>query len=264
MPTDDLRRAFAEFAGTFGVVFAAIGGLLALPVILGASFNPSVQPQLAVLGLVGAALAYGLAYAVMASAVGHISGGHFNPAVTLGFFVTQRIAPLLAALYWVAQFAGGIAAAALWRWFAPKLVRDVTHLAAPSLGSGITHWQALVLEAVLTFFLVWVVFASTADPRGTFRTVAGLAIGLTITVDVLIGGPLSGAAINPARALGSELIQNHWSRAWIWYAGPFAGGGIAALLYDWLYLRPAPRPLPVGFVESGVAEPGPGESASAI
>jgi MIP family channel proteins len=197
---------------------------------------------------------------VMVSAVGHISGGHFNPAITLGFVVTRRIVPSLAVVYWSMQFAAAAAAAGLLRWLFAEQPRQFTKLGAPALGSGVTHWQGLVIEIVLTFFLVWVVFATAADPGGTFKSIAGLAIGLTITLDVLMGGPLTGAAMNPARAFGPELLQREWSDAWVWYAGPFAGGVLAALAYEWLYLRP-PRPLPVGPPETGVIEPRPGETA---
>jgi MIP family channel proteins len=196
----------------------------------------------------------------MASAVGHISGGHFNPAVTLGFFVTRRIAPTLAVVYWSMQFAAATAAAALLRWFYDERSRQVTKLGAPLLGAGVSHWEGLVIEIVLTFFLVWVVFATAADPGGAFKSIAGLAIGLTITFDILMGGPLTGAAMNPARALGPELLAREWSDAWVWYAGPFAGGALAALAYELLYLRPV-GPLPVGPPETGVIEPRPGETA---
>jgi len=113
---------------------------------------------------------------------------------------------------------------------------------------------------VLTFFLVWVIFATAADPGGTFKSIAGLAIGLTITLDILMGGPLTGAAMNPARAFGPELVQNDWTNAWIYYAGPAIGGVLAAAAYEWLYLRPT-RPIPVGPPETGVIEPRPGDAA---
>ena len=196
----------------------------------------------------------------MASAVGHISGAHFNPAVTLGFLVTRRLAPSLAVVYWSMQFAAATAAAALLKWLYAEQPRQLTKLGAPLLGSGVTHWQGLVIELVLTFFLVWVIFATAADPGGAFKSIAGLAIGFTITLDVLMGGALTGAAMNPARAFGPELIQHEWSNAWVWYAGPFAGGVLAALSYEWLYLRPL-RPLPVGPPDTGVLEPRPGDSA---
>jgi aquaporin Z len=113
---------------------------------------------------------------------------------------------------------------------------------------------------VLTFFLVWVIFATAADPGGTFKAIAGLGIGLTIAIDVLMGGPLTGAAMNPARAFGPELLSRDWTDAWIWYVGPVAGATLAALAYEYLYLRP-PRPVPVGPPDTGVDEPRPGDAA---
>ena len=101
----------------------------------------------------------------------------------------------------------------------------------------------MLTEAILTFFLVWVVFATAADPGGAFKSIAGLAIGLTITFDILMGGPLTGAAMNPARAFGPELVQNVWSNWWVYWVGPLAGGGLAALLYEYLYLRGTCAPL---------------------
>jgi glycerol uptake facilitator-like aquaporin len=104
------------------------------------------------------------------------------------------------------------------------------------------------------------VFATAVDPRGTFKSIAGLAIGLTITIDVLFGAPFTGAAMNPARAFGPQLVGDHWSPASVWYAGPILGGFVAATLYEYLYLRPA-RPEPVGAPDSGVIEPRAGEPA---
>jgi MIP family channel proteins len=242
---DALRRGAAEFVGAFALVFVGAGAILAA--------GPTAEP-----GVVGIALAHGLVIAVMVSAVGHISGGHFNPAITLGFLVTGRLAPLIAIVYWIAQFAGAIGAAALLRW----IFADDTEasLGTPVLNPGIQPEAGLLIEAILTFFLVWVVFATMADPRGTFKSIAGLAIGFTITLDVLMGGTLTGAAMNPARALGPELISNTWDDFWIWYIGPFAGAVIAAVAYELLYLRPV-RPAVVGPPETGVEEPRPGDTA---
>jgi aquaporin TIP len=258
MDYDPLRRGFAEFVGTFTLVFIGAGSILTLGQSLNfARFPGPVGPLFT---LVGVALAHGLAIAVMASAVGHISGGHFNPAITLGFLITRRLAPMLGLVYWLAQISAAALAALLLRWLYDAPTRDSVKLGAPALGGGITHWQGFVIEIVLTFFLVWVVFATAADPGGAFKSIAGLAIGLTITLDILMGGPLTGAAMNPARAFGPELVQNTWKDSWVWYAGPFAGGALAAVLYEWLYLRPV-RPLPVGPPETGVIEPRPGETA---
>ena len=261
MDHDPLRRGFAEFVGTFTLVFIGAGSILALTTLLQpAIHNTQDQGVWGGLTLVSVALAHGLAIAVMVSAVGHISGGHFNPAVTLGFLVTRRIAPALALVYWSMQFLAATAAAGLLRWFFAENPRQLTNLGAPGLGGGIDHWQGLVIEIVLTFLLVWVIFATAVDPGGTFKSIAGLAIGLTITIDILMGGPLTGAAMNPARAFGPELVARHWNDAWVWYAGPFVGAVLGALAYDWLYLRPV-RPVPVGPPETGVLEPRPGDTA---
>src|SRR3954466_8605736 len=262
MDYDPIRRGFAEFVGTFTLIFVGAGTIMTLDKLLLPATNGSAQAGggYGALTLVSVALAHGLVIAVMASAVGHISGGHFNPAVTLGFLITRRLAPSLALVYWSVQFLGAAAAALLLKWFYPENVRAVSNLGSPALGSGISVWQGAVIELVLTFFLVWVIFATAADPGGTFKSIAGLAIGLTITIDVLMGGPLTGAAMNPARAFGPELLSRHWTDAWIWYVGPVAGATLATLLYEYLYLRP-PRPLPVGPPDTGVIEPRPGDAA---
>ncbi|HEY0415666.1 MAG TPA: aquaporin [Gaiellaceae bacterium] len=240
---DYFKRGVAEFVGTFALIFIGAGSA-----IYGSG------------NIVGAALAHGLVIAVMVSAVGFISGGHFNPAVTLGFLVTRRIAPVLAVWYWLVQFAAAALAALLLKWLLWSSVESDSKLGAPALYSQISSGKGVVIEAVLTFFLVWVIFATAADPRGAFKQIAGLAIGFTIALDILMGGGLTGAAMNPARAFGPELVGNHWSSFWVWYIGPFAGAVIAASVYELLYLRPA-RPEPVGPPETGVEEPGPGEAA---
>jgi aquaporin Z len=242
MEFDPVRRGAAEFVGTFALVFLGIGAIA-----VGAE-------------LVGVALAHGLAIAVMVSAVGHISGGHFNPAITLAFLATRRIVPALAGVYVAAQLAGALVAALLLRAIFP----DGAPLDAgvPVLGEGVGAGGGVLAEAILTFFLVWVVFATAVDPRGSFTAVAGLAIGLTITAGILAGGPLTGAALNPARALGPELGLNVWSDFWVYLVGPIVGAAAAALLYDRLYLRPL-APEPPGPEETGLDEPRAGDVARA-
>jgi aquaporin TIP len=242
---DVFRRAAAEFVGTFALIFVGAGAVLVAAPSAGA-------------GNLDVALAHGLVIGVMASAVGHISGGHFNPAVTLGFLVTGRLSPVLAGSYWIAQFGGAVVGAALLKWIFPS--DQQATLGSPAVGPGIEPEAALIIEAILTFFLVWVIFATAADPRGTFKSIAGLAIGFTITLDVLLAGPLTGAAMNPARAFGPELFSGTWDDFWIWYIGPFAGGVLGALAYEWLYLRPLKPPV-VGPPETGVVEPRPGDTA---
>lgn len=242
MEGDVLRRAVAEFVGTFTLVFVGVSSIT-----VGGN-------------LTTVAFAHGLAIAVMVSAVGHISGGHFNPAVTFAFLVTKRMAPILALVYWVTQFAAAVAGALMVKAIFPDQLTDRAKLGAPAVASVIGSGGAFAMEAVLTFFLVFVVFATAADPRGTFKSIAGLAIGLTITMDILAGGPLTGAAMNPARAFGPELVQNVWTNAWIWYAAPLVGAAVAALAYEFLYLRPL-APVPVGPPETGLDEPRPGDTA---
>lgn len=240
MQRDWGSRAFAELVGTFTLVFAGVGSIA-----LGAD-------------LVGVALAHGLAIAVMASAVGHISGAHFNPAITFGFVVARRMAPSLAGAYVVAQLLGATLAALALRALYP----DGADLegGVPVPGGGVETGAAIGIEAILTFFLVWVVFATAADPRGAFKSIAGLAIGLTITLDILAGGPLTGAAMNPARAFGPELVQGVWDDFLVYWIGPLVGGGVAALVYELLYLRPLEPPV-VGPPETGLEDPRPGETA---
>jgi len=233
-----LRRSVAEFIGAFTLIF--IGG--------GAGI---VSGQ----DIVAVALANGLAIGIMVSNLGHISGGHFNPAITLGFLATRRITTPLAVAYWIAQFLGAILAAAILRGFFHKLIIGADPH-APTFGAG----KGFLLELILTFFLVWAVWATAVDPRGAFKSIAGLAIGLTISIDVLMGGPLTGAAMNPARAFGPQLFSGNWGEGWIYYLGPALGALLAAFAYDWLYLRP-PQPAVVGTPESGVAEPRPGDTA---
>jgi aquaporin TIP len=236
---DALRRGVAEFVGAFTLIF--IGG--------GAGIVSGGD-------IVAVGLANGLAIGIMVSNLGHISGGHFNPAITLAFTLARRITTRLAAVYWLAQLAGAVAAALLLRAI---FLHDATLAAVPRV-SGVTQWRGLLVEVVLTFFLVWAVWATAVDPRGAFKSIAGLAIGLTISMDVFAGGPVTGAAMNPARAFGPQLVENFWGAGWIYYLGPALGAVIAALGYEWLYLRPL-RPAPVGPSETGVEEPRPGDTA---
>ena len=236
-----MRRGVAEFVGTFTLIF--IGG--------GAGIISGND-------IVAVALANGLAIGIMVSNLGHISGGHFNPAITAGFVATRRIGARIAGVYWVFQLGGAIVAALILRWLFKK---PAILAAVPHVAHGFPVGRALVLEMILTFFLVWAVFATAVDERGAFKAIAGLAIGLTITIDVFVGGPITGAAMNPARAFGPEVAANFWAQGWIYWVGPIVGALVAALGYEYLYLRPAKPPV-VGPPETGVEEPGPGEVAA--
>jgi len=217
---DYLRRGVAEFIGTFALIFVAAG----------AAAFARIEIDYAV--------ANGFVIAVMVSAFGFISGGHFNPAITLGFLTSRRITPSLAGLYWASQLLGATAAAFVLRALTSKFA--VRHGATPVPHT--TDGKAFVFELILTFFLVWAVWATAVDPGGAFKMIAGLAIGLTITMDVLFGGPFTGAAMNPARAFGPELATKDWTGWWIYWIGPITGAVLASWLYEYLYLRPTKSP----------------------
>lgn len=221
------QKLFAEFLGAFAVVFFAVGAVCA---------DRFLQTSGGI-GLLGVALASGLAMAIMVSALGHISGGHFNPAITIGFWVTKRIGTLDAFLYWAAQVLGGIAAAFLLRSIIPEETWRAVALGTPSLLRDFPVLSAMVLEGVVSFFLVLVFFATAVDDRGSFRAIAGFGIGLTITLGALVVGPFTGAAMNPARAFGPAVASHHWANQGVYWIGPLAGGFVAGLLYNSLYLK---------------------------
>lgn len=216
--------AVAEFIGPFALVFAGVGSILL------------TRGQ----DIVAIALAHGLAIGLMIMAVGHISGGHFNPAVTVAMLATGRIAIDRAVVYIVAQLLGAAAAAGVLTLIYPDLGdlgRNVAgvNLGVPALGAGITQTGAFVMEVVLTFFLVFVIFGTAVDPR-TPRIVSGLVIGLTISMDILAGGVVSGAVMNPARWFGPALVQQDFGNGWLWIVGPIVGGLIAAFVYQTVFL----------------------------
>jgi MIP family channel proteins len=221
------QKLAAEFLGTFALVFFGVGAVCV---------DRFLQTSGGI-GLLGVALASGLAMAIMVSALGHISGGHFNPAITIGFWVTKRIGTLDAFLYWAAQLLGGIAAAFLLRSIIPDETWHAVALGTPSLLRDFPALSAMILEAVTSFFLVLVFFATAVDDRGTFRAIAGFGIGLTMTLGILVIGPFTSAAMNPARAFGPALASHHWTNQGVYWIGPLAGGFLAGLLYNSLYLK---------------------------
>jgi len=223
------QKLIAEFIGTFMLIFCGVGSICADQFLRSGSNGQNG------VGLLGIALAHGLAIGIMVTALGHISGGHFNPAVTIGFWVTQKLSTLDSLLYWVAQLAGGTAAAYILRRL-PVEVWGPAQLGTPDLASGISRGTGMLFEAIMTFFLVLVVFATAVDERGAFDKVAGFAIGLTITAGALFGGPFTGAALNPARAFGPALAASHWNNHGVYWVGPLAGGLVAGWLYNKLYL----------------------------
>ena len=218
------KAAVAEFDATFGLVF--IG---ASAVILNASSG--------VLDLTGVALAQGLVLAIMVSITAHLSGGFVNPAVTIGVWVAGKIPSGRAAVLIVAQLLGAIAGAYLVKFLFPPIVYDAGTGGATVLNSQIASGKGIVLEAVGTFLLVFAVFGTAMDERGPYAKTAGLTIGLVIAFDIMAFGPLTGAAVNPARWLGPALAAGAWDNWFVWIVGPVAGAIIAAVLYSMVFMR---------------------------
>ncbi len=211
------KALVAEFIGTFALIFVGVGAI-ASNHIIGAP------------GLVGIALAHGLTIAVMVSATGAISGGHLNPAVTAAAWVVKKIGTADAAAYIIAQCLGGIVAAILIKLAMPAEALSAVSMGTPALGSDITISQGLVMEIVLTFFLMFAVYGTAMDARAP--KVGGLFIGLAVTLDIFIGGPITGAAMNPARHLGPALFGGGLQNMWLYWVGPVVGATLAALVYS--------------------------------
>jgi MIP family channel proteins len=222
------QRLTAEFLGTFALVFFGEGAICADQFLHGAGS----------LGVFGIAAAHGLAIAVMFAAFAQVSGAHFNPAVTIGFWVTKRISTLDVLLYWATQLAGAIAAAFVLKAIVPEDTWRAVALGTPEMIRDLPRLSAMILEALATFFFVLVLFATAVDEgQSTSRSIAGFAIGLTFALGVMVTGPFTGGALNPARALGPALASSHWANWGVYWVGPLAGGFLAGLLYDSLYLK---------------------------
>ena len=211
------KAAIAEFIGTFALIFFGAGAIIA-----GGD-------------LIAVALAHGLAIAIMVSLMAHISGGVFNPAIQIALLVTGKMPTLRSLVYIGAHRLGGIAAAYSRKYFTPDGYFGGG--GAPAVAPGYPLGKAVVVEALATFFLVWAVFAAAVDDRSKLAKLPGLWIGLTITIDILAVGALTGAAMNPARWLGPALAAGDMTAAWVWILGPVAGGIIAGVGYWFLYLK---------------------------
>ncbi|MFN8638656.1 MAG: aquaporin [Dehalococcoidia bacterium] len=215
----DYRKLIAEFVGTFTLIFAGAGAIIASQGT----------------NLVAIALAHGLSIAIMGSALGHISGGVFNPSLTVGLWVTRRLRAMDAVAYMVAQLAGAVVAAAVLVAVFDVTLRNQVHLGTPMLGTGVTFTQGVVLEALMTFFLMLAVFGTALDERGP--KLGALLIGLTITMDIAFAGTLTGASMNPARTFGPALVSGTWTNHLVYWVGPIFGAVAAAILYEFVFLE---------------------------
>ena len=218
------KAAVAEFVATFALIFIGAGAVI--------QAVGSGQ-----LDLVGVALAHGLVLAIMVSVTGPISGGLVNPAVTIALWVAGKIPTFRAGILIVAQLLGAVVGALLLRFVVGGDLFDAGGAGAPALGPDVPVGTGIVLEAILTFFLVFVVFGTAIDAGGPWNKTAGFTIGLAIAFDILAFGPLTGAAMNPARWFGPALVGGLWSDAIVWIVGPIAGAIIASVLYTSVFLR---------------------------
>jgi len=213
-----VRPLIVEFIGPFALVFMGVGAILTFPG-----------------DIVAIALAHGLGIGLMVMAAGHISGGAYNPAVTLGLVVGRRLEPLKAVAYIGAQLLGAVAAGLVLIAIFDKEIWDPVNLGTPAVAAPFSTGQAFVMEIVLTFFLMFVIFGTAIDHRSK-QVVPGLAIGLTITMDIFAGGAVTGAAMNPARAFGPALVSGTWDDQWLYWIAPAIGAAMAAALYEFVLI----------------------------
>lgn len=228
-----LKAALAEFISTLIFVFAGQGSGMAFSKLTENAYNTPA-------GLVAAALAHGFGLFVAVAIAANISGGHVNPAVTFGAFVGGNISLFRGILYWIAQLLGSTVACLL-LWFATGGLTT----SAFALSSGVSVWNAFVFEIVMTFGLVYTVYATAVDPkRGEIGIIAPIAIGFIVGANILVGGAFTGASMNPAVSFGPALVSWDWTHQWVYWAGPLIGGGIAGVIYELVFISHTHEPLP--------------------
>nr|AAF78757.1 putative aquaporin TIP3 [Vitis cinerea var. helleri x Vitis rupestris] len=230
---DALKAALAEFFSMLIFVFAGEGSGMAFNKL---TDSGSSTPA----GLVAAALAHGFALFVAVSVGANISGGHVNPAVTFGAFLGGHITLLRGILYWIAQLLGSVVACLLLKFSTGGL-----ETSAFSLSSGVSVWNALVFEIVMTFGLVYTVYATAVDPKkGNLGIIAPIAIGFIVGANILAGGAFDGASMNPAVSFGPAVVSWSWANHWVYWAGPLIGAAIAAIIYDHIFIDNTHEQLP--------------------
>ena len=228
---DAWRHFISEFIGTFALVFVGSGAILSAKI----SGSPAA--------LVEVALAHGLVLAVMVSALMRISG-HFNPAVTIAFLATRRIEAMMAALYVVAQIIGAVAAAYALKATFPEAIFAATRGGGQSIALDTSASQAFLLEAVATFLLMFVIYGTVVDQRGP--KIGGLGIGFVVAADILAIGSRTGASMNPARSFGPAVASGIFEAQFLYWTAPVVGALVAALLYEFLFMRRGREPVDHG------------------
>src|SRR4030067_805191 len=217
----NLRAYVAEFIGTFGLIFIGAGSICTDAMSSG------------MVGLLGVALAHGLVLALLISALMRFSGAHFNPAVTIALWVSKKLPSREVPFYIIFQLLGAVVGALFLTWIFPADIFGEVNVRTPGLGPDIGLASGIFVELLITFFLVFVVYGTAVDPQGP-RQLSGLAIGLTLGMDIIVSGPLTGGAANPARDFGPALISGFWDNQMVYWVGPVLGGILAGLPHSYL------------------------------
>lgn len=215
------RAYTSEFIGTFGLVFIGAGSICTDAMTSGQ------------VGILGVALAHGVVLALLVSTLMRFSGAHFNPAITFSLWLAKKLASREVAPYVMSQLLGAVVASLLLSWIYPKEIWSGVSLGAPVLGPDFGAVSGILVEIILTFFLVFVIFGTAVDPQGP-RQLSGLAIGGVLVFDILVGGPLTGAAMNPARAFGPALVAGFWEAHYVYWIGPIVGAIMAGSIYTFI------------------------------
>ncbi|XP_051147788.1 aquaporin TIP2-1-like [Andrographis paniculata] len=231
-----IRAYIAEFISTMIFVFAGVGSAIAYNKLTNdAPLDPS--------GLVAIAICHGLALFVAVAVGANISGGHVNPAVTFGLAVGGQITILTGIFYWIAQLLGAAVASLVL-----KVVTGASAIPTHGLGAGVGAVEGVVMEIIITFALVYTVYATAVDPKnGSLGTIAPIAIGFIVGANILAAGPFSGGSMNPARSFGPALASGDFSGMWIYWVGPMIGGGLAGIIYGNVYMHQDHSPLAADF-----------------
>ncbi|KAF8077274.1 hypothetical protein N665_1049s0008 [Sinapis alba] len=226
-----LKAYLAEFISTLLFVFAGVGSAIAFGKL---TENAALDAS----GLVAIAVCHGFALFVAVSIAANHSGGHVNPAVTFGLVLGGKLKVITGIFYWVAQLLGSTVAC-----FLLKFVTGGLAIPIHSVAAGVGSTEGVVMEIIITFALVYTVYATAVDPKnGTLGTIAPLAIGLIVGANILAAGPFSGGSMNPARSFGPALVAGDFSGHWVYWAGPLVGGGLAGVIYSNAFITDQSNP----------------------
>ncbi|CAN4115399.1 unnamed protein product [Withania somnifera] len=231
-----IKAYIAEFISTLIFIFAGVGSAIAYNKLTAdAALDPS--------GLVAVAVCHGFALFVAVSIAANISGGHVNPAVTFGLALGGQITVLTGLFYWIAQLLGAIVGSYLL-----KVVTGGMAVPIHSVAAGVGAAEGVVMEIIITFALVYTVYATAADPKkGSLGTIAPIAIGFIVGANILAAGPFSGGSMNPARSFGPAVASGNFAGIWIYWVGPLVGGGLAGLTYSNVFMNHEHAPLSSDF-----------------